>query len=162
MAKDDSKGGDYEVGYGKPPVHTRFRPGQSGNPKGPKKGSRSLKTDLEDALRAPHTITVAGRKHKGTTQALAMRTLAMRAASGDLRAQRLLTDLVLQVFGAGDRSGEEARLSAQDQMLLDRMLGRYSEGPGEQEETPASGEACDPDDSAAVTPAKSDGEATDG
>ena len=24
----------YEVGYGKPPVHTRFRKGQSGNPSG--------------------------------------------------------------------------------------------------------------------------------
>ena len=22
----------YEVGYGKPPIHSRFRPGQSGNP----------------------------------------------------------------------------------------------------------------------------------
>jgi hypothetical protein len=26
--------GDYEVGYGKPPKHSRFRKGQSGNPKG--------------------------------------------------------------------------------------------------------------------------------
>ena len=26
--------GNYEVGYGKPPVHTRFRKGQSGNPRG--------------------------------------------------------------------------------------------------------------------------------
>jgi hypothetical protein len=26
--------GNYQVGYGKPPVHTRFRKGQSGNPRG--------------------------------------------------------------------------------------------------------------------------------
>ena len=26
---------DYEVGRGKPPVHTRFKKGQSGNPRGP-------------------------------------------------------------------------------------------------------------------------------
>ena len=26
--------GEYEVGYGRPPVATRFAPGQSGNPKG--------------------------------------------------------------------------------------------------------------------------------
>jgi hypothetical protein len=26
--------GDYKIGYGKPPEHTRFRPGQSGNPAG--------------------------------------------------------------------------------------------------------------------------------
>ena len=28
------RSGDYEVGYGKPPVNTQFKPGQSGNPKG--------------------------------------------------------------------------------------------------------------------------------
>ena len=27
---------DYEVGRGKPPVHTRFKKGQSGNPRGPR------------------------------------------------------------------------------------------------------------------------------
>ena len=31
---DQSAEGDYEVGYGKPPKHSRFKPGQSGNPKG--------------------------------------------------------------------------------------------------------------------------------
>ena len=25
---------DYEIGYKKPPKHTQFKPGQSGNPKG--------------------------------------------------------------------------------------------------------------------------------
>ena len=36
---------DYEVGRGKPPLHTRFKPGQSGNPKGRPKGVRNFKTD---------------------------------------------------------------------------------------------------------------------
>jgi hypothetical protein len=31
----------YDVGYGKPPLHTRFRKGQSGNPKGRSKGTRT-------------------------------------------------------------------------------------------------------------------------
>jgi hypothetical protein len=33
----------YKVGYGKPPVATRWKTGQSGNPKGKKKGTQSLK-----------------------------------------------------------------------------------------------------------------------
>jgi hypothetical protein len=35
--------GDYEVGYAKPPVKTRFAPGQSGNPRGRPKGSKNRK-----------------------------------------------------------------------------------------------------------------------
>jgi hypothetical protein len=41
---------NYEVGYGKPPKHTRFKPGQSGNPKGRKPGSKNVMTLLEQTL----------------------------------------------------------------------------------------------------------------
>lgn len=126
MADDDrdDRDDDYEVGYGRPPKHSRFRKGQSGNPRGPKKGSRALKTDLDQALKATLTITVGGKKRKGTTQALAMFALAAKAATGDLRAARLLADLVLTVFGPGDRGGGEAKLSKQDAELLERLLDR--------------------------------------
>ena len=43
---------DYEVGYGKPPEHTRFQPGRSGNPRGRPKGTKNLKTDLVEELGA--------------------------------------------------------------------------------------------------------------
>src|SRR5688500_4452105 len=42
--------GGYEVGYSKPPVASRFRKGQSGNPRGRPKGSRNIITDIEEAL----------------------------------------------------------------------------------------------------------------
>ena len=132
-------GKDYDVGYGKPPRHTRFPKGQSGNPGGRKKGSRALKTDLDEALRATLTITVGGKKRRGTTQALTMYALAIRSATGDLRASKQLTDLVLAVFGAGDRTGSDSKLSKQDQELLDRLLQRF-----EPEEGPAAGDAGDP------------------
>jgi hypothetical protein len=38
MAKGKSKGGDYKVGYKRPPPEHRFKPGESGNPRGPRKG----------------------------------------------------------------------------------------------------------------------------
>ena len=40
----------YSVGYGKPPAHTQFKPGQSGNPKGRRKGPRNVRTVVEEAL----------------------------------------------------------------------------------------------------------------
>ena len=38
MAKLPKNVPDYAVGYGKPPQHSRFKPGRSGNPKGRPKG----------------------------------------------------------------------------------------------------------------------------
>jgi len=126
----ESGGGDdndgYQVGYGKPPRHTRFKPGRSGNPRGRPSGARGLKTDLSRALSGRHVIQINGKPLKGNRQELMMLTLATRAASGDLRAQALLIPLILQVLGAnaGEESGQQ--LSAQDQALLDRMLSQFA------------------------------------
>jgi hypothetical protein len=116
---------DYDFGYGRPPKHTRWPKGKSGNPNGPRKGSRALKTDLDEALRATLTITVGGKKRRGTTQGLTMYALAIKSATGDLRAAKLLADLVLTVFGPGDRGGAAAKLSRQDEELLARLLERF-------------------------------------
>jgi hypothetical protein len=46
---------DYEVGYGRPPVQTRFRKGHSGNPRGRPPGSitdRAKRIVLEEAYRS--------------------------------------------------------------------------------------------------------------
>jgi hypothetical protein len=53
-----NKSAAYKVGYGKPPVHTRFRNGQSGNP-----GGRSARTATDGAKalmleEACRTVTV--------------------------------------------------------------------------------------------------------
>jgi len=48
MPPDDER--DYEVGYGKPPHHTRFVKGQSGNPRGRPRGAKNMKTLLNKAL----------------------------------------------------------------------------------------------------------------
>lgn len=143
---DNDKGDDYEVGYCKPPKGKQFQPGQSGNPKGRRKGSRGLKTDLDAALSQKLTITVAGRKRKGTTQELAMYALAVKAATGDPRSAKLLADLVLEVFGPGDRGGKEARLSNHDQILLERMLSRLDDGAEDEERTEDAGPDAGPHD----------------
>ena len=47
---------DYEIGYGRPPKSTRFKPGQSGNPKGRKKGSKNTYSILRDILNQKVTV----------------------------------------------------------------------------------------------------------
>ena len=44
------------VGYGRPPARTQFKPGQSGNPQGRRKGQRNAHTILEDTLNQRITI----------------------------------------------------------------------------------------------------------
>jgi hypothetical protein len=50
----------YDVGYGKPPLHTRFRKGQSGNPKGRGKGTKNFATLFMKAMSQPVTSTRTG------------------------------------------------------------------------------------------------------
>ncbi len=51
----------YEVGYRKPPKQARFKPGQSGNPRGRPKQTRNLGTLIEEALNETVTIREGNR-----------------------------------------------------------------------------------------------------
>jgi hypothetical protein len=55
--RSKANAGNYEVGYGRPPVHRRFAPGQCGNPKGRPKGVRNFATDVKDVLKAQVKVT---------------------------------------------------------------------------------------------------------
>jgi hypothetical protein len=61
MSDTDS---DYKVGPGKPPLHTRFKKGQSGNPLG--RQAKNLPALLIEALNQPVAITENGRRRKFT------------------------------------------------------------------------------------------------
>lgn len=83
---DDDK---YEVGYGKPPVATRFQPGASGNPKGRPKKRRAevaLKRVMREVLAEP--ITIGGKKY-GILE-VTVRNLANKAMKGELQAIKTL------------------------------------------------------------------------
>lgn len=93
----------YDVGYAKPPVSSRFRPGQSGNPKGRPKGSKNRRPSLnEERMKdiildeAYRTITVRdGDRNVTVPMAQAIiRSLAVNAAKGQHRAQRLFAELL--------------------------------------------------------------------
>ena len=85
---------DYQVGYGKPPRHTGFQKGRSGNPKGRPKGSKNLATLLTEALDEKVQVTEDGKRRRVTKRELVIKQLVNKSASADLRAIKQLTDIV--------------------------------------------------------------------
>jgi hypothetical protein len=64
--KSNPQSKDDDVGYGKPPREHRFKPGQSGNPKGRPKGAKSEATILNELLRRKIAVREDGRSRKIT------------------------------------------------------------------------------------------------
>src|ERR671921_152968 len=69
----------YEVGYKKPPEHTRFQPGTSGNPKGRQKGVNNLATDIKNALASKITVRSGGKGRVVSTQEAGIMILKEKA-----------------------------------------------------------------------------------
>ncbi len=81
---------DERVGYGRPPLASRFRPGQSGNPRGRPKGARNLNAVLASALGERVAVTENGRRRRITKLEAAIKQIVNRAAAGEARATALL------------------------------------------------------------------------
>ena len=79
----------YVVGYGRPPVHSRFKQGQSGNLKGRPKGRRNVKTELREI--AVKMITVRDGERERQVSLLGANVLAhgVKGAKGDVRSAGL-------------------------------------------------------------------------
>jgi hypothetical protein len=90
---------DYEVGYRKPPKHTQFKPGMSGNAAGRPRGAKNFATILANALDAKVVVSENG-KRKGISKREAIITqLVNKSAAADLRAIQLLMDVIQKVEG---------------------------------------------------------------
>ena len=124
--KEPALDGEYKVGYGKPPKHTRFTPGQSGNPTGRPSGTQNFKTDLRATLKAPVRITRDGKSRKVSTQAAMLLRLREKALAGDARALDRLISLA-QAYNNEELS-TAAGLSADDTMLLNLFKQRVKSG----------------------------------
>lgn len=110
---------DGKVGYGRPPKATRFKPGQSGNPRGRPGASLSLKRLLQKLFKK--TASLPSGKKIPVFEAI-LTAQAAKATKGDTKAAQLLMALFASVDDAKEQ--EELQLSAEEQAILERSLNR--------------------------------------
>lgn len=83
---------DYEVGYGRPPKHSQFKKGQSGNPSGRPKEPTTFLDSFNKALSKDVKVIKDGKEHRITSlSALAQKYLNL-ILSGDYRFIKLFMD----------------------------------------------------------------------
>ena len=108
-----------EVGYGKPPVESRFKPGQSGNPKGRPRGTKNLKTDLHEELQEKIVVREGDNTMRISKQRAIIKTLVAKTLKGDARAAYTLLNVMLRKLEVDGGGEVEPELSADEAELLD-------------------------------------------
>jgi hypothetical protein len=115
---------DYEVGHGKPPVHSRFKKSQSGNPRGPR--PKNLPALLVEALNNTVVVTIDGKRRQITKREAVATQLVNKSTGAELRTTKMLIDALKD---AKKKAGvalpsEPAPLTAADEEVMATFIAR--------------------------------------
>ena len=121
----------YEVGYCKPPKDTRFKPGQSGNPKGRPRGARNLRTAFREALQEKVEVREGGRMRRIPKMDAIIQVTLNKGLKGDPKGLAAIVQIA-RMTGLMDEEPDTSaneNLSAQDQAILEDFLARQGIEP---------------------------------
>lgn len=109
------------VGYRHPPKSTQFKPGESGNPKGRPRGSRTLASMLREVTEMKISVTEGGKVRRLPVLLVAFRRLVSDVVCGDRSALKFLLTLLTQ-YG----QSSESKIAIEELLNEDRkILGKY-------------------------------------
>jgi len=123
------RGRTYATGFSKPPLASRFKPGQSGNSKGRPKGRKNLKTLIRQAMTA--TITVqegSSGRHVTKLEGVVLRQLQNALKGNDRSAMAVIK--MATALGLLEDTPENAQaeidLTPSDERILKELANRLN------------------------------------
>ena len=125
--EDPGSGPEDKVGYGQPPRHSRFKPGQSGNPKGRPKAARTLQEHVGEVFLKKRKVMVNGRPVRMPTIKIALSATVERAMRGDPVALRTIMPLLVRTLDAPDSPKAVEILPEDDRQLLTDFAAGFAE-----------------------------------
>ena len=142
----------FSVGYGRPPVHSRFKPGQSGNPKGRRKGQRNVRTVVDGELSQRIKVREGNRTRSLTKLDAFVVTLVNAALKGDAKAWTSLINLLrsLGMTGEPPVATDQKPYTADDESIIADFLRRQ----GSEEQQPTNDKEKDKEGPTDTTPSE--------
>jgi hypothetical protein len=120
----------YRVGYGRPPLATRFKPNQSGNLKGRPRRPLSLRAVVEKVLEEKIDVREGDRVLRMSNRQALARAALRRALNGDPKLLRALALMMRAEIGLEQpEDGAAAHVSASDEAILADFLARHGTEP---------------------------------
>lgn len=115
------KDGNYLVGKNKPPVEHRFKPGQSGNPRGPKRGVKGVMAQAKKIFSQKVPVKMRGKTYMLDAVGVGLTHLYEKASKGDLKAIELVFKFAREFHPEGSVI-ESQTIPPEMAELIDQML----------------------------------------
>lgn len=126
---------DEKVGYGRPPRHSQFKPGRSGNPRGRIKSKRTMQSIVNALLDQKIWVSLPSGKKQVTVEEGIFLRLRELALKGDLKAVQFLLDRRHPPTGSHETTASGDRLS-QDDLAILAAVGLFSHSEQQSDGSP--------------------------
>jgi len=132
----------YEIGYRRPPHHSKYPKGKSGNPTGRPKGIKNFQTEIQEELNARLAIVENGKRKKIKKRKAIAKQLVNKAVAGDPKVIPLLLNEMRSSESGQHLNSSEAQTSAEDERVMKSIVRRIRDSeagssPPETETSPS-------------------------
>jgi len=138
--------GGYEIGYGRPPMATRFKTGNICNPRGRPKKTKTVGQLIDEALSAKVRITVDGKPKLLTKLDIVIHNLVNAASRSDSKAIYTLLNLRAHYRDSTDTTVNPSELSASDRKIIEQFLANASLDDNASDQSPLHDQTTSADD----------------